>query len=151
MFEATHSERCTAPARAVWELWADVSQWPRWHERVERASVSRDDADEDDDAGLAVGATVKLKYRRGGTSRFVIARLEPEHLLLTEQRLPGARFGYEHRLDPGRHSVEVTHRVFLDGRLAGFWAAMMGRKRLVESIERFAAREKEITEPGAVS
>lgn len=98
-----------------------------------------------------MGAGLRLKYHRGGTARFEVVALEPERLLAHEARFPGARLAYEHRLAPGRRGVEVTHRVRVSGRLAGFWAAMLGRKRLGESVARFARRDRELTEPGAVA
>ena len=59
------------------------------------------------------------------------------------------RLGYEHRLAPGKSSVEITHRIYLRGLMSGFWSLMMGRKRLRESVVRFIERERELTEPKA--
>jgi hypothetical protein len=79
--------------------------------------------------------------------RFNVTELEPERLFVDEARFPGARLGHEHRLAPGKSSVEITHRIYLEGPLSGFWSLMMGRKRLRESVVRFIEREKELTEP----
>lgn len=84
--------------------------------------------------------------RRGGTVRFALLELEPERLLAYEARFPGARLGHEQRLKPGKASVEITHRTYLNGPLAGFWALMMGRKRMRESVGRLVERERELTE-----
>lgn len=81
--------------------------------------------------------------------KFEVIELERERTLIDEARFPGARLGHEHRLRPGRSSVEITHRVYLEGPLAGFWALMMGRKRLRESVVRFVERERELVEPAA--
>jgi hypothetical protein len=140
MFEAIHSERSSAEPAAIWELWADPARWPDWNEQLERVEF---------DGELRVGAEVRLKLRRGGTVRFAVTELEPERLLVDEARFPGARLGHEHRLAPGKSSVEITHRVYLEGPLSGFWALMMGRKRLRESVVRFVERERELTEPKA--
>jgi len=142
MFEATHSERSTAEPAAIWELWADPVRWPDWNEQLERVEF---------DGELRVGAEVRLKLRRGGTVRFAVSELEPERVFADEARFPGARLGHEHRLAPGKSSVEITHRVYLEGPLSGFWALMMGRKRLRESVVRFVERERELTEPKAGS
>jgi len=142
MFEATHSERSTAELAAIWELWADPARWPDWNEQLERVEF---------DGELRVGAEVRLKLRRGGTVRFAVSELEPERVFADEARFPGARLGHEHRLAPGKSSVEITHRVYLEGPLSGFWALMMGRKRLRESVVRFVERERELTEPKAGS
>jgi Polyketide cyclase / dehydrase and lipid transport len=138
VFEATHSERSTADAADIWALWADPERWPDWNEQIERAEV---------EVELELGAEVRIKFRRGGTVRFEVTELEPERLLIDEARFPGARLGHEHRLAPGKSSVEITHRIYLEGPLSGFWSLMMGRKRLRESVIRFIEREKELTEP----
>src|SRR5918996_629612 len=142
MFEAMHSGRSTAEPAAIWELWADPARWPGWNEQLDRVEFEGE---------LRVGAEVRLKLRRGGTVRFRVTELEPERLFVDEARFPGARLGHEHRLAPGKSSVEITHRIYLTGPLAGFWALMMGRKRLRASVVRFVERERELTEPKARS
>jgi len=87
--------------------------------------------------------------RGGGRVAYRVLELEPERLLRYEARFPGARLGHEQRLAPGRSSVEITHRVYLHGPLSGFWALMMGRRRLRESVAGFVARERELAEPAA--
>jgi hypothetical protein len=124
----------------VWALWADPERWERWNEQVERV---------DADGDIRVGAEIGLKLRRGGTIKYEVAELEPERLLAYEAKLPGARLRHEHRLAPGRSSVEVTHRISLAGPMSGFWALMMGRKRMRESVARFVERERQLTEPRA--
>jgi uncharacterized protein YndB with AHSA1/START domain len=139
VFEAAHSERIGAPAEAIWELWQDTTRWPEWNEQIERVELDGEDE-------LGVGVTVKTKMRRGGTVRHVVIEYEPGTLLIYEARFPGARAGLEHRLREGRRSVEVTHRRYVDGPLASIWAAMIGRKRMRESVERFILRERELTQ-----
>jgi uncharacterized protein YndB with AHSA1/START domain len=140
VFEATHSERSTADAADIWALWADPKRWPDWNEQIERAEV---------EGALALGTEVRIKFRRGGTVRFEVTELEPERLFIDEARFPGARLGHEHRLDAGRNSVEISHRLYVTGPLAGLWSLFLGRKRLRESVTRFVERERELTEPKA--
>ncbi|MGH2951879.1 MAG: SRPBCC family protein [Solirubrobacterales bacterium] len=137
-FEATHAERSAAEPAAIWALWSDPARWPDWNEQVERAEL---------DGELAVGATARVKFRRGGTVKFEVVALEPERLLVDEARFPGARLRHEHRLDAGRSSVEISHRLYVSGPLAGFWSLLLGRKRMRESVARFVERERELTEP----
>jgi uncharacterized protein YndB with AHSA1/START domain len=136
VFEAVGSERIAAPAEAVWELWVDPDRWPDWNQQIERVEV---------DGELRLGGEVRTKMRGGGTVRHTITELDPGRSLTYEARFPGARSGLEHRLEPGRRSVEVTHRRYVDGPLSGFWALMLGRKKMRESVERFLEREEEIT------
>jgi uncharacterized protein YndB with AHSA1/START domain len=137
MFEAVASERIAAPAEAIWDLWSDPQRWPDWDRQIERAEV---------DDELRQGAEVRTKMRRGGTVRHTVTELEPGLSLTYEARFPGARSGHEHRLKPGRRSVEVTHRRYVEGPLAGFWALMLGRKKMRETVEGYLQREAELVE-----
>jgi hypothetical protein len=140
VFEAEHSARIRAGAAEVWALWADLARWPDWDERIEAVDLEEE---------LRVGAELRVKLRRGGRVRYEVVALEPERLLAIEARFPAARLGQEHRLSAGRDSVEVAHRIYVEGPLAGPWALMMSRKRLREAVVRMAAREGELVEPGA--
>jgi len=142
VFEAVHSDRVRAEAADVWALWADPRRWSDWNEQIERVEV-------EGEGELAPGASARVKFRRGGTVKFEVVKLEPQRLFVDEARFPGARLGHEHRLDPGQASVEITHRLYIDGPLSGFWASMLGRKRMRESVVRFVERERELTEPQA--
>jgi uncharacterized protein YndB with AHSA1/START domain len=136
VFEVVASERIAAPAEAIWALWADPGRWPDWDRRIERAEV---------DGELRPGAEVKTKMRGGGTVRHTVVELDVGHSLTYEARFPGARSGHEHRLKPGRRSVEVTHRRYVEGPLAGFWSLMLGRRKMREAVEGYLEREAEIT------
>jgi hypothetical protein len=116
-------------------LWADPARWSEWNEQIERAEL---------DGELRVGARARVKFRRGGTVRFEVTALEPERLFVDEARFPGARLGHEHRIDAAGSVVEVTHRLYVEGPLSGFWALMLGRKRMRESVATFVAREREL-------
>ncbi|MFL5870525.1 MAG: SRPBCC family protein [Solirubrobacterales bacterium] len=137
MFEAVCSERINASPEALWELWSDTDRWPDWNDQIQRVEV---------DGELGVGAEVRTKMRRGGMVRNLVTEYEPGRKLTYEARFPGARSGLEHRLRPGRRSVEVTHRRYVEGPLAGVWAPMLGRKRMREAVERFVQRERELTQ-----
>jgi uncharacterized protein YndB with AHSA1/START domain len=140
VFEAVHTERVTASPADVWALWEDPVRWPEWNAQIERAEL---------DGELAVGSKAKVKFRRGGRAEFEVVALEPQRVLTDEARFPGARFGHEHRINPGpANGCEITHRLYVVGPAAGFWALMLGRKRIRESVVEFASREREITEGG---
>jgi hypothetical protein len=142
VFEASHTDRCSAEAADVWALWADLDRWPDWNEQIERVEI---------DGELQAGAEARVKFRRGGTVKFEVIELEPERVFLDEARFPGARLGHEHRLKAISSGCEITHRIYVEGALSGFWALMLGRKRMRESVARFVERERELTEPKAAA
>jgi uncharacterized protein YndB with AHSA1/START domain len=130
LFETSHSERTSAPASAVWARWARPSRWPDWDSRIARAEA-------DDDGELAEGAVVRVKLRKGGTTRHVVTALEPGRRLVTEYQLPGARVGHERIVERRGPGSEVTHRLYVDGPLGAAWAMMLGRGRLRQTAAGF--------------
>jgi hypothetical protein len=78
--------------------------------------------------------------------QFEIVALEPERLLIDEARLPGARLGHEHRVEPKGNGSQITHRIYVRGPFSGLFALLLGRKRMSESVVRFVEREKELAE-----
>lgn len=140
MFEAVHTERSSAEPAAVWALWSDPGRWREWNEQVVRAEA---------DGELVPGTEVRVRYRRGGTARVGVLEHEPERLLVTETRFPGARQRHEHRLEPGRRGVEITHRISVTGPLGRLWSLLLGRRRMRDSVAGFVKRERELVEPRA--
>ena len=128
MFEVEHTSGTSAPASAVWARWANPSRWPDCEPRVERAEV---------DGELAEGTPVRVKLRKGGVAVHLVTAIEPEHRLVTEYRLPGARVGHERVVEARGPGSRVTHRLYVAGLLSGFWALMLGRNRMRETVASF--------------
>ena len=70
----------------------------------------------------------------------------PERLFIDEARLPGCRFGHEHRIEPADGGCEITHRLYLEGPTSGLFARLFGRGRMEKSVVEFAERERELAE-----
>lgn len=85
--------------------------------------------------------------RKGGAQVQLVTALDPERLLVTEWRFPGARIHHEHRLEPAGAGSQITHRIAVSGPLWVLWALMLGRGRLRKSVAEFIERERELTEP----
>ncbi len=128
MFETEHSTGTSTPASAVWARWANPGRWSDWDSRVERATAEGD---------LAEGTEVRVKLRKGGTTRQEVTAIEPDRRLVTEYRLPGARVGHERVVEQRGTGSQVSHRLYVDGPLAGFWALMLGRRKLRETVAGF--------------
>ena len=78
--------------------------------------------------------------------RFTITALEPGGLFIDETKLPGARMGHEHRVEPDDGGSIIRHRLYMDGPLATLYAALLGRQ-MRSSVKSFGPREVEISEP----
>jgi Polyketide cyclase / dehydrase and lipid transport len=137
VFEASHSERSSAAPAAIWALWADASRWPEWNEQLEWSEV---------DGEFSLGTGVTTKFKRGGKMKLTITALEPERLFVDEARLPGCRFGHEHRVEPAGSGSQITHRLYLSGPTSGVFSRLFGRKRMEESVVGFVERERKLAE-----
>ena len=135
MFEASHSDTIGAPPEAVWALWADASRWPEWNDQLESGELHGD---------LAVGIEATVKFKRGGKMVFKVVELEPGRLFVDEAKLPGCRFGHEHRVEPSGGGSEITHRLYLKGPTSGAFSRLFGRKRMRESVVAFVEREQKL-------
>ena len=105
-------------AASVWtRAYADVGAWPRWNGALAAAEL---------DGPFEVGATARVRFRTGLRLRFVLVEVEPERVFTDESRLPGARMGHRHALEPTPDGVRLTNTIYIDGPLSRLWALILG-------------------------
>ena len=92
------------------------------------------------------GPARAVKFKRGGKMRFTVVAVEPERLFVDEAKLPGCRFGHEHRVEPAGSGSEITHRLYLKGATSGLFSRLFGRKRMARTWSGFVERERELAE-----
>lgn len=104
---------------AVWEkAYADAGAWPRWNPALKRASL---------DGPLALGAEARLVFGTGLRLRFRVVEFEEGRLFTDESRLPGARMGHRHLIEPTpRGGSRLTNTIYIEGPLAPLWRRIMG-------------------------
>jgi hypothetical protein len=109
-------------AEQVWRrAYADARAWPRWNDAI--ASV------EPDGGPFAVGGRNRLRLRPGPLRPwFTLTEVEADRVFTDEGRLPGARMGHRHALEPIPDGVRLTNTLYLTGPLARVWALLMGWK-----------------------
>ncbi len=107
-----------APADAVYAIWADVPNWPRWDPDTRQASL---------DGPLAVGARGRLTPRKGFAVAMRVVQAEPGRHFTVECPVLGNVMRFEHLLQPVHDGVEVIHRVSFHGWLAGWLDRTVGR------------------------
>jgi hypothetical protein len=113
---STH-EGAAAPAE-VWEkAYADASAWPRWNAELKSAEL---------DGPLRLGATAKIAFRTGLRLRFTVVEFEQGRLFTDEARLPGARMGHRHLVEPTENGSRLTNTIYIEGPLAPLWRRVMG-------------------------
>jgi hypothetical protein len=120
-------------AFAVWSrAYAQASAWPDWNDALAAASLNEP---------FIVGSRARVRFRTGLRLRFTLVEVEPERVFTDESRLPGARMGHRHELQPADDGVRLVNTIYIDGPLARLWAPLLGpqAKRGLPGWQRRAA------------
>ena len=105
-------------ASAVWErAYADASAWPRWNGELAESTL---------DGPLRVGALARIRFRTGLRLRFRITECEPERVFTDEARLPLARMGHRHLIEPRDGGVRLVNTIYIEGSLTPLWSRILG-------------------------
>lgn len=117
-WETTSRHEAAVPPTAVWEkAYADAEAWPQWNAELRSASL---------DGPLALGARARIVFRTGLRLRFEIVEFEPGRLFTDESRLPGARMGHRHLVEPNANGCRLTNTIYIEGPLAPLWRRILG-------------------------
>jgi hypothetical protein len=114
---STH-DGAVSPAE-VWEqAYADADAWPRWNDELKSAKL---------DGPLRLGTSAKIVFETGLRLRFRVVEFEQGRLFTDEARLPGARMGHRHLVEPSAGGgSRLTNTIYIEGPLAPLWRRIMG-------------------------
>ena len=103
---------------AIWDnAYRDAEAWPHWNAELKSARL---------DGPLAEGAEARIAFRTGLRLRFRVVEFEEGRLFTDEARLPGARMGHRHLVEPSGGGARLTNTIYIEGPLAGFWRRVLG-------------------------
>lgn len=110
-------EAGVAPA-AVWrDAYVDAEAWPKWNREIRSAELDRP---------LALGASARIVFRTGLRLRFRVVEYEEGRLFTDEARLPGARMGHRHLVEPNGDGSRLVNTIYVEGALAPLWRRVLG-------------------------
>jgi len=118
-WETTSTLEGDVAPTAVWKrAYADANAWPRWNAEIKRARL---------DGPLALGAKAKIVFGTGLRLSFRVVEFEQGRLFTDESRLPGARMGHRHLVEPtDSGGSRLTNTIYIEGALAPVWRRIMG-------------------------
>lgn len=118
-WETTSTLEADVSPAAVWQrAYADAEAWPRWNAEIKRARL---------DEPLSLGAEAKIVFGTGLRLRFRVVEYEEGRLFTDESRMPGARMGHRHLLEPTESGgSRLTNTIYIEGALAPVWRRIMG-------------------------
>ncbi|HEU4738246.1 MAG TPA: SRPBCC family protein [Solirubrobacterales bacterium] len=133
-WETTSVHAAPVSPAAVWQgAYAEADAWPRWNAELKRASL---------DGPLREGAEARIVFRTGLRLRFRVVEFEDGRLFTDEARLPGARMGHRHLVEPAGDGSRLTNTIYIEGPLAGIWRRILGpaAARTLPDAQREVAR-----------
>jgi len=108
-----------AAPSAFFAKWADMATWPEWNGDTEWVRL---------DGPFVAGATGVLKPKGGPKTKFVVARLVPDHEFTDVSQLLGARLTFRHLVEITPHgTTRVNVTATLGGPLARVWNLILGK------------------------
>jgi hypothetical protein len=117
-WETTSTLEAGVSPASIWQrAYADAAAWPKWNAEIKRAQL---------DGPLALGATAKIVFGTGLRLRFHVVEFEDGRLFTDESRLPGARMGHRHLIEPAEIGSRLTNTIYIEGPLAPIWRRIMG-------------------------
>jgi polyketide cyclase/dehydrase/lipid transport protein len=118
-WETTSTLEAGVPPAAIWKrAYVDVDAWPRWNAELKRAKL---------DGPLREGARAQIVFRTGLRLRFRVVEFEQGRLFTDEARLPGARMGHRHLVEPASgNASRLTNTIYIEGPLAPLWRRILG-------------------------
>ncbi len=118
-WETTSTHEGAASPADVWETaYADAAAWPKWNEELKSARL---------DGSLRLGATAKIVFKTGLRLKFKVVEFEQGRLFTDEARLPGARMGHRHLVEPtAGGGSRLTNTIYIEGPLGPLWRRVLG-------------------------
>jgi Polyketide cyclase / dehydrase and lipid transport len=118
-WETASTLEAGVPAPDVWsKAYVDAEAWPRWNAEIKRAGL---------DGALALGAEARIVFGTGLRLRFRVVEYEEGRLFTDEARLPGARMGHRHLVEPtAGGGSRLTNTIYIEGSLAWLWRRILG-------------------------
>ena len=106
LYEYEHSITSTAPAEAIWPLWADTSRWSEWDPGVRDVTI---------EGAFEPGTKGTMVIDGMPPIPFTLTAVTPGRAFTDETTLPDAHLVFEHLLEDVEGGTKITYRVTIDG------------------------------------
>jgi polyketide cyclase/dehydrase/lipid transport protein len=117
-WETTSEFEADVEPAAVWrDAYVDAAAWPKWNSEIRSAEL---------DQPLALGASARIVFGTGLRLRFRVVEYEEGSLFTDEARLPGARMGHRHLVEPNGTGSRLVNTIYVEGALAPLWRRVLG-------------------------
>jgi hypothetical protein len=117
--QVEHCITVAAPADAIFQIYADVENWPTWDPDTRQATL---------DGPFQVGSRGRLTPAKGRAVPMHLTQVVPGRCFTVESRIPLFRMLFEHELSAEAGATLVVHRVTFSGPLSFIIGKMLSRQ-----------------------
>jgi hypothetical protein len=117
MWKAEFTKSAQATPEALWERWADVSNWPEQDDSLQSASIN---------GPFAVGSVITLKPKGSPTVKVQLIEVTKLKSFSSTGQLPLAKLQFDHKVKSDAGKIEFTQSVTISGPLAWLFSRLMG-------------------------
>jgi Polyketide cyclase / dehydrase and lipid transport len=112
-----HSLDIAADPATIYQLYADVADWPQWDPEVLESSIN---------GSFASGTKGSVKPKGGPKSEMTFLDVKPNSFFAVQCKLPLCVMRFEHELAAKGRTTTATHRVTFTGFLAPLFGRLIG-------------------------
>lgn len=111
---------------AVWQIWADVNNWPTWDKELEYCDMRGD---------FKVGNQFVLKPLGGPPVKIILSDVIDNERFTDYCKFPGAKMYDTHILEETQEGLRITNTIKVTGILSFIWVKLVA-KNIAEGIPR---------------
>jgi hypothetical protein len=104
--------------QAVWQLWTDINNWPKWHGDLEYCRL---------EGPFAVGNHFILKPKGVRPVKIVLTEIEAGRKFTDCTIFPGAKMFDTHALEETSQGLKLTNTVVVTGPLKWLWIKLVAQ------------------------
>ena len=114
LWQCEAREKTTASPERIWELWANVDNWPLWDKDVAWCRL---------ESVFASGERLTMKPTKGPVTKCLLLEVAVNRSFTTRSRLPLATVEFRHEFI----NEEIIHQVEMRGLLAPLFSRLFGK------------------------
>ena len=126
-----------ADAQTVWHLLTDVGNWKKWDDDLRDVKFSP--------GSFNIDTVGEFVGENGGRSHFRVTECKSDFTYTLETRLPFTHVYTRRMLGYHNNKTIITHEVWMEGPLRGFWSFLLGSK-YEKKMRKLNARLVELAE-----
>lgn len=136
---AVHKVLINAPIELVWAKLLDWESWTVWDQGIKSVRF---------DGPISLNAKGKIGLGKGISTLLIITEFNPGSGYISEFKLWGSRFVFDHHVESAAHVTLVTFRISAEGALADFLGLYLMAKfgellpQCMDNLKRFIEQKK---------